>query len=285
VTVAAFNVLHGLFCPAETDACRAPVRAALVARVLEEAGCPHVVGFQEVGARQEAELPGALAEVCGGRYRIAWNPVNSPDREMVVTALPILDEGYLDIANFPWEAYWVRVRSGQGPIDFLTAHFASSSNNPPCNATRCPAVCPDGITTNECHAREVVEFFSPRKGAAMAVVAGDLNATIGSPTLTTLTDAGFEDAWLAAGNEECDPATGAGCTSDRERPDNALDGLDSPDGRYSERIDFVLARGSSTCAPGVERAEVLAGEPFPEPVDDLYWASDHAGVLAALVCT
>jgi hypothetical protein len=284
VRIATYNVLHGLFCEASTDFCQAPDRATLLARQLEAAGCPDIVGLQEVGARQEAVFPATFGKICNGRYRIVWNPVNSPDREMVLTTLPVVDSGYLDIANFPWEAVWLRVRTEQGPVDFLTAHFASSSNNPPCDASRCPPVCADGIETNECHAHEVVDFFSKRDGAALTVVGGDLNAKRGSPTIRALEDAGFVDTWLASGNDECDAATGAGCTSERERPDNDLDGMDAPDGHYAERIDWVLARGSDNCTPAVDDAVTLGSEPADDPLNGLSWASDHAGVLSELRC-
>jgi len=282
--VATINVLHGLFCPQETDYCHAPDRAASLARGLEDAGCPHLVGFQEIGLRQEDLVPEAMEAVCGGRYQLAWQAVEgSPDREMVFTTLPIRDRGFLDIANFPWEAYWVRVKTPVGPVEFLTTHFASSSNNPPCTAEICPPVCPVGIETNECHALEVADFYDARPDATLQIASGDLNAEPGGPTLTTLTDAGFVDAWLEAGRPECDPSTGRGCTGGRPRPKNALDGLDVPEGRYSARIDFVLVKAARGCKLRV-RARPLFAEPFAEPFRGLYWTSDHAGLVTDLRC-
>jgi endonuclease/exonuclease/phosphatase family metal-dependent hydrolase len=281
--VLTLNVLHGLFCPPENDFCQAPDRAELVAAGLERAGCPQLVGFQEVGPRQGTLIPEAAARVCGGRYEVAWQAVDSPDREMILTTLPITDRGYLDIANFPWEAYWVRVTTPLGPADFLTTHFASSANNPPYTAELCPSLCPAGIETNQCHALEVVDFFAQRDPGTLQIVSGDLNAPPGDPTLTTFIDAGFVDTWLAAGEPECDPATGKGCTGGRERPENALDGLDVPDGRYSERIDYVLAKAPPDCELEPE-AEAFFAEPFARPRRGLYWASDHAGVQATLRC-
>ena len=147
VRVLSLNVLHGLFCPPETDSCQAPDRAEMVARGIERAGCPELVGFQEIGARQEEVVPASMARICRGRYVLAWQGVASPDREMVFTTLPILDRGYLDLAAFPWEAYWVRVDSSLGPVDFLTTHLASSANNPPCRPGECPAACPIAVAT------------------------------------------------------------------------------------------------------------------------------------------
>jgi endonuclease/exonuclease/phosphatase family metal-dependent hydrolase len=289
VDVATLNVLHGLFCPEETDYCHAPDRMTMMADELERIGCPELVGLQEVSSRQEELFEGALAKVCDGAYRVASAPTNELDVAVVLTSLDIVDQGVLDIANFPWEAYWVRVSTSEGPVDFLTTHFASSSNNPPCDATRCPTICADGIETNECHAVEVVDHFDQvAQPAAITVVAGDLNARHDDPTLATFTDAGFEDAWLSAGRPQCDPEGNdderAACTAGRPRPENALDGLDVDTGRYESRIDYVLVRGDGDCEPEVGAIEVFAREPLAEPFEGLYWPSDHAGVVAALGC-
>jgi hypothetical protein len=279
------NVSNGVFCAPETDSCQATDRAEMTARAVEAANCPELVGFQEVGPRQPDALPLAMTRVCKGRYELAWEGgINSPDRAMVFTTLPILDRGFLDLAAFPWEAYWVRVDAPMGPIDFLTAHFAFRANNPPCDETVCPPVCAAGIPANECHAIEVVTALdADRAGAVLQIVSGDLNARPGSPTLATFESAGYVDTWLAAGEPECDATTGRGCTGDRERPQNALDGLDVADGRYTERIDFVLARPGTGCTMDTSVSPFVA-EPLAKPFRGLYWPSDHAGVLAELTC-
>ena len=284
VRVLTLNLLHGFFCPPETDACLAPDRVAIFAEALEAAGCPDLVGLQEIGARLEELLPPALDRTCDGGYAIAWQDVDSPSRQMVLTRLPVVEEGYLDIANFPWEAYWVRVDSPHGPVDFLTAHFASSINDPPCAPDLCPPSCADGISTNACHAFEVVDFFDARPdGARLSIAAGDLNAVPDSPTLDTLTDAGFVDAWLAAGEAECDPATGLGCTAGGSQPEPFV-GMNTPEGPgYDERIDYVLVRPGPGCTLRAG-AEAFAATPRAEPHNGLWWPSDHAGVVAALGC-
>ena len=285
VRVVTLNLLHGLFCPPETDACRAPDRVRIFTELVEAADCPDLVGLQEIGARLEELLPPAVETLCDGDYAIVWRAAEPAiDRQMVLTRLPIVEQGYLDIANFPWEAYWVRVDSAQGPADFLTAHFASSANNPACTPDLCPAICPGGVITNECHAIEVVDFLDRRRaGAAMSIASGDLNAAPDSPTVATLLDAGFVDAWLEAGNPECDPATHAGCTGGGGQPEPFV-GMDTAEGPgFDERIDYVMVRPADDCELGVE-AEAFAAEPRAEPLNGLWWAADHAGVLAELTC-
>jgi hypothetical protein len=285
VRVLTLNVLHGLFCAQETDFCHAPDRALMVARAIEAADCPELVGFQEIGPRQPAVVPPAMEQVCDGRYELAWEGINSPDRTMVFTTLPIRDRGFLDLASFPWEAYRVRVDTPMGPVDFLTTHFASSSNNPPCEGDVCPPVCPSGIIANECQAIEVVAALDARRGGAVLQIAsGDFNAVPGSPTLATLEEAGFVDTRVAAGEPECDASTGRGCTGDRDRPENALDGLDVPGGHYRERIDYVLARPGNDCTLHAA-VESFVSEPLSKPFRGLYWPSDHGGVLAELTCS
>jgi endonuclease/exonuclease/phosphatase family metal-dependent hydrolase len=283
VRVVTFNALHGLFCPPETDWCKAPDRVAIFGELVEAADCPDLVGLQEIGPRLEQLIPPLVETLCDGEYTIAWQPVNSPDREMVLSRLPILEQGYLDIANFPWEAYWVRVDAPVGPVDFLTTHFASSTNNPDCQPGLCPPICTTGISTNQCHAVEVVDFLERRTGAVMTIVGGDLNARPGSPTLKTLTDAGFVDAWLASGNEECDPETHVGCTGGGDAPEPFV-GMDTKEGPgYDARIDFVLVRSSDRCEVDYE-AEGFAHEPRATALNGMYWPADHAGVRATLAC-
>jgi hypothetical protein len=285
VRVVTLNLLHGFFCPPETDACQAPDRVGIFTELVEAADCPDLIGLQEIGARLEELLPPAVARLCDGVYTIAWKGGEPAiDREMVLTRLPTIDQGHLDIANFPWEAYWVRAESSQGPVDFLTTHFASSSNNPPCAPDLCPSICPAGTSTNECHAIEVVDFFErQRPGAVLSIASGDLNAVPDSPTVATLLDAGFVDAWLEAGNGECDPATHAGCTGGEGQPEPFV-GMNTPEGPgYDERIDYVMVRPAAECELAID-AEGFAAEPRAEPLNGMWWPADHAGVLAALRC-
>jgi endonuclease/exonuclease/phosphatase family metal-dependent hydrolase len=286
VTAAELNLLHGLFCdPQNTDWCNAPGRVGVLGKWLERADCPDLVGLQEINERLEELLGELVAEICDGEYAIHFEDVNSPDRQMILTRLDVVEEGYLDIANFPWEAFWVRVDSPQGPIDFLTAHFASSANDPPCTAEICPPVCAPGITTNECHAHEVVEFFAARPDpAALSIVTGDLNARPDEPTVEALLDGGFIDVWLDAGRPECDPDTGKGCTGHCDEPDATLIGLDTRKGLACDgRIDFVMARPSAGCALETT-AKGFAHKPLRKRVDGMYWSSDHKGVQASLRC-
>jgi len=284
VTFVTLNLLHGFFCPPDTDSCQAPDRVQIFGEQLERAGCPDLVGIQEVGTRLEQLLTTSVPKWCDGAYEIAWGASTMPDRVMVLSRLPIVDQGELDIANVPWEAYWVRAKSPQGPVDFLTAHFASSSNNPNCTSTLCPPACPTGISTNECHGIQVADFLTARKGAALTVVGGDLNATPTESTVAHLRDAGFVDGWLAAGKPECDASHRAGCTAGGTAPEPWV-GMNTRAGAgFDERIDYVWVKPGRGCKVRVA-AKGFATTPRAAPLHGMWWPADHAGVLAALRCT
>src|SRR5690349_23978302 len=68
LTVVDYNILHGIFCPADTDNCRASDRVALFLRQLQDAKCPQVVGLQEVSGQLAGLIKDQLPSVCGGKY-------------------------------------------------------------------------------------------------------------------------------------------------------------------------------------------------------------------------
>ncbi|MEZ5169252.1 MAG: endonuclease/exonuclease/phosphatase family protein [Acidimicrobiia bacterium] len=292
--IATLNVLHGIdpsICPPATDACAAPARLDFLFEEIEASGCPEIVGLQEIGPRQTELVPERLPDLCDGAYDLVFTPEGEPhntlDQEMVLTSLPVLDESFIDLAGFPWGAQYVRVDSALGPVDVVTTHLASSSNNPGCDATNCPQpLCENGLETGTCQARELLAFLDGVPSPAdLTVITGDLNQPVDHPRITTFLDAGFEDTWTQGGNPECDPATGEGCTC-CVGTGGVLGDLGDPSQVYDSRIDFVLVRGTGSCTPRIDpsRTGPFAAEPAPEPVDGVVWASDHGGVQAAVAC-
>jgi hypothetical protein len=106
---------------------------------------------------------------------------------------------------------------------------------------------------------------------------------------------------LAAGNAECDRATGQNCTSGRK--DDDLSDLESTALGVTERIDFIFvvpAEEGSRCAGRIRRADhprrpvtttgIFAGKPNPffescgaTPLP-ICFASDHSGNQLNLGC-
>jgi len=297
IRMISLNQLHGVTeCGAEsTEWCQAADRMSILFQLIEDAGCPELVGLTEVAEEVQGQLlPERLPDLCEGSYELLYEPTNPADAAMILTSLPIVESQVVDTAGPPWEAHWAQVESDLGPIDFLMTHFASSSFNPPCDAEICPPICETGVELGTCNAVEVVDFLEQNADPeGIAVIAGDLNQTIDNSRLAPIVDAGYQDVWTLAGNPECDPATGEGCTC-CVAGDRVLDGLDAPDVTFDERIDFILARPPEGCELEADTPDdangngtstgIFAGTPADPPVNGIYWPADHAGVQAELFC-
>jgi len=293
LVVATINLLHGLDyasdCAPETDQCAAPARLqALWALIQNNLDCPDVVAFQEVSPRQQELVPDMLPALCDGRYQLVVDDRGLPDQEMILTDLHILDEAYIELAGAPiWSAQWVRLMTGPGMVDVFATHFASGSFNLDClepGMGGCDEACVPGDDYGACHPRQALAFLRGLSNdAALQLVVGDLNRPIGDSRIGTLIDAGFIDTYRAAGRPECDPKTGLGCSCCVEGGP-PLAGLDDPAVRFTERIDFVLARPEVGCSLSVDPRTTghWANRPLDSPVEGLWWAADHAGVVAGL---
>jgi hypothetical protein len=140
------------------------------------------------------------------------------------------------------------------------------------------------------------------EGPEPALISGDFNAQPGSFEYRQFTERGWTDSYIAAGNPECDPATGVGCTSGRE--DESLGDMESPALGESVRIDFifVIPAGSASSCDGIiepagdpdgdgagTRLFADAPNPFAETCgplpDPMCWPSDHVGVEIDLGCS
>ena len=90
VTVADLNVLHGLFCPRETENCRLADRIDLLFQWIAGSGCPDVVTLQE-GTVPVAELVAARAgSACPFPYEVVLGPhPRGIDDEIVLTRYPV----------------------------------------------------------------------------------------------------------------------------------------------------------------------------------------------------
>lgn len=282
VRVVSQNILHGINCPPETERCRLRERVALFGAQLEAGGCPEVVALQEANDGVVALLGDALSRRCGGRYRMVWDDDPGLDREVVATTLPVLASRRVRLAGPLRTALWVRLAAPVGVLELVTAHLASSSDDRPCDAATCPPPCRATDSLNTCQARQVVAFVaSVRIPGDVVVVGGDLNARPSEPTIEVLRRAGFTDTHLAAGNAECDPATGRNCTSGRA--DESLVDLTDPASRQQERIDYLFLQTGRDCRvrPPTGLFNALPARRAP---GGLVYPSDHTGVQATISC-
>jgi endonuclease/exonuclease/phosphatase family metal-dependent hydrolase len=282
VRVVSQNLLHGIACAPETDRCQLPQRVELFLRQLTENDCPEVVAIQEGNQQTLGLIVDRLSGVCGGRYRVAGDEDPSIDRETVFTTLPVLGQERVRLAGPLRTALWVRLRAPLGPLDVVATHLASSSDDRPCDSTTCPPPCRPSDTLNTCQGRQAVEILEEhRTPRTVGVLIGDLNAQTGEPTIDAVRDAGYVDTFEAAGNAECDEATGNNCTSGRV--DSDLSDLTDPTSRQSVRIDYVFLATDRDCSVD-KPTGLFAAEPASPPVDDIVFASDHTGVQANITC-
>lgn len=306
VEVATLNVLHGFpaasDCGVDTDQCNAPVRARLIWQMLEDdAGCPEIVALQEIDARWFEIVPEILPDLCGGGYVLLTEEVGSPDQEMILTTLPVLDHARMTLAGGPiWSAHWAQLDAGDGvTVDVFATHYASSSLNLPCMDNPfdpCSPTCPDDMAMGDCHPFQTLEFLAERAAPrSLQLVIGDLNKELHEPRIQTLIADGFVDTHLLAGNPECSDDGGPTCTTGiGNGTDTDYAGLDVRENVPRRRIDFILAKAPDGCTVVVDgqdtdeadtdgdgtRTGVWASTPLAEPVEGLYWAADHAGIQA-----
>lgn len=283
LSVVSQNLLHGLHCPPVTERCHLATRVELFGQQLQDAGCPAVVGVQEADPEMVAHLRRLARDRCEGRYRLVGGGDPGTDREVVLTTGRVVAHERVRLAGPVRTALWVRLGTGVGLVDLVVTHLASSSDDRPCDARTCPPPCRPADRLNTCQARQVADLLDERRDPqAVGVVAGDLNATPDEPTLEVFRSLGYLDTHRMAGNPECDPGTGAGCTAGRA--DDALVALADPTSRQSERIDYVLLTPGRQCRPTAPTG-LFAPEPARRPGAGVVFASDHTGVVATLRCT
>ena len=218
-----------------------------------------------------------LEAICGFEYGVVFDPVaarpppfgRGADEELILSRYPVSRSETLNLYSalrpfFTRHVLFTRVEHPEGPIDVFTTHLASSSDSAsePCGAALlpppfvnvCPAECEAFVdTVRECQAKQTALFVEARHDVAgPAILSGDFNAEPGSAEYLEFTERGWIDSHLAAGNPECDPASGEQCTSGRA--DSDLSSLESPELGQVERIDFIFVVPP---APGAQCAGVI----------------------------
>jgi endonuclease/exonuclease/phosphatase family metal-dependent hydrolase len=298
LTVVNYNILHGLFCPPETDACRASDRIALFLDQLEAAKCPQVVGLQEVSTKLAGLITEQLPGVCGGDYELAMSVTEGNDKELIFTTLPARNAKVLQLPGGLRNATRVELRSDLGPVVMVVTHQDGDKEFPACrnDITRykCPKSCPEGMSFATCQTI-LAEAFGDAVGSKKAIrlYMGDFNVPAGSPRYERLIDRGWVDSHLAAGNAECDTTSGVNCTAGRN--DITLTALQDPTAKESERIDFIFVKAPKSCTPEFDSGTdgdgdgtgtgLFAAQPAVNGPSGLAWPSDHTAVSMDMSCS
>lgn len=303
ITVANLNLVHGLFCPPDSDNCRLPDRVDLMMEFIDGAGCPDVVTLQEIWPPSVELIEARAGTVCPFAYETALPPrPTQVDDEMVLSRYPFLHVEQRDLFPGFRRALWTRIDHPNGILDVYSTHLASGADGGP---NPCPDDCPPECraagaeTIRDCQAVQMAEFIERTHDVAgPALATGDFNARPDSFVYRQFTDRGWIDTYIEAGNPDCDPQTGIGCTSGRES--ELLHELESPELNVTHRIDFIFlipATDAAECQPSLLPAKGLGPGtqlwtevpnpfspvcgPLPDPI---CWASDHTGVQVALAC-
>jgi len=132
LTVVDYNILHGIFCPADTASCRASDRVALFLSQLQDAKCPQVVGLQEVSGELAGLIKQQLPGVCGGKYKLAMSVTEGNDKELVFTTLPAKNPKVLPLPGGLRNATRVELQSDLGPVVLVVSHQDGDKSFPSC---------------------------------------------------------------------------------------------------------------------------------------------------------
>jgi endonuclease/exonuclease/phosphatase family metal-dependent hydrolase len=311
--IATINVLHGIFCPGGTASCRLSDRVALLAQWIRERNCPDAVALQEVssgapGADVLTQVNAQLVDACPDPYHVAFQQTFAADDSVILSRYAVVSNASLDLYGPARYVQHARIDHPIGLLDVFSTHLASGSDGAtsPCGTFgACPAECVSAGATNvrDCQAAQLAGLVASAHDVdPPAFVVGDFNETPGSFVYGQMvTELGATDTFLAAGNAECVPATGIGCTSGRI--DDALTDLESTALNVNERIDYVFLvapSGASTCTGTLDSpadadgdgvgTRLFAAQPNPfatcgaSPAP-MCWVSDHDGVEADVNCS
>lgn len=300
VRIVNLNLLHGIACPEETEGCQATDRMALLARQIEAAGCPEIVGLQEVNANIAKLLDQERTGICDDSYEVVFSKKpRSNDVERVLTTLDVKSEKILPLAGNFRTASRAVLESDIGTIVVTVTHQDGDDSvrtpSTVCreNDPRCPPkTCPPGTEISTCQTIQSLKLAGAGGGGGVRVLMGDFNVTPTSARYASIIEAGWSDTHLLAGNAECDPASAEGCTAGRV--DNQVESLKDPTKRQVERIDFLFVKPSKGCAVKVDNAAdgdgdsvgtgIWNGEPTLDGPNGIVWVADHTGVSADLSC-
>jgi hypothetical protein len=294
--IVTMNILHGIVCPNAPDDCQGDDRMALLGQQLQAAKCPPVVALQEIAQRTYDRVVAApWVREC--KYKIVWHDMPSVDRELVLTTLPVKSQKLTVLAGNFRSAYRVELKSRLGPLVLVVTHQDGDSQpgaDPRlCTPEVCPPPCPQDVSQQTCQTIQAAALASEGGGRnAVRVLTGDFNVDSTTERYRLLIDDGWVDSHLAARNPECDPLTGAQCTSGRE--DMNTDDLKNPASKETERIDFLFVKAPRSCKVSFDTPKdrdkdglgtgLFADQPAPNGPGGLVYLSDHTGVGADLSC-
>jgi endonuclease/exonuclease/phosphatase family metal-dependent hydrolase len=262
------NILHGIIDedPQAEPFDRFPERIELFARAVA-AEQPDVLFMQEVVGNPMEDYPDTRAvilDALGEDYQAAFGnflggPIDEPGLgQMTFTRLPVVASENRSVSEIR-SVQHLALETQNGVIDVYNAHLEGTG-----------AVLPTGEDAAVAEMDAVIAFIDETSTGAV-ILAGDLNAEPGDPSIQRLVAAGFIDALAEAGQAECEAAGDPGCTN------SAIPLGDNPERVSDRRIDYVFVRS------GARNIEVAEARLFLDEAVDISGGrslrvSDHIGL-------
>jgi len=295
-------------CPADSDHCQAPDRVQLLVDLVTTAKCPQVVALQDTAPWVRDLLSDQLPTWCNGQYKIVGD-VDAVGRPMLITSLEVSDQEQVPLAGGQHTALWTRLGDeAGGQVDVLDARTGAGGDSlgvgaTPCGTapdTQCPEPCSPTGTMLDCQITQLGQIVQSKRdpNSSLVVVAADLGVTHEAKALdATFWNKGWRDAYLDAGNQECDPKFNAGCTSGRPSTGQEMYlALQNYNSVETARTDYVLVSPSLACSPRFDAATDADADGVGTglfanrgPADRnvyhfMVWPSDHVGVSIDVSC-
>jgi endonuclease/exonuclease/phosphatase family metal-dependent hydrolase len=268
------NVLHGFTNedPAAEPFDRIGERIRLVGKALGDAQ-PDIVTLQEIltpGPEGYPDVRADLGQALGGQYvQIFGNFAGAPIGEtgvgqLTMTRLPVVSSENRSVSTIR-SVHRVTVQTEAGPLSIYNAHLEGTG-----------AVLPTGAPAELQEIQNVIDFIQETRGAGPAILAGDLNAKPGDPSIQRLLQAGFIDALASAGDATCAKAGDPGCTNSN------MPLGDNPNDTSDHRIDYIFILPGDGVTATVTEASLWDNKPVDIGGGHLLWPSDHIGVRAVV---
>ncbi len=201
------------------------------------------------------------ADWCSGQYKV-YGQVDAPDRSLIITSLAVSSQEQIPLAGGARTALWARLGDDSGgQIDLVVTRAGAGGDTlgvgaRPCGTTpetTCPEPCSTTGTVFDCQVAQLGALVQTRRDAdsSLVVLAADLGVTHENQALDrTFWNKGWRDAYLDAGNQECDPKFNVGCTSGRPSTgEDLLLALANYNAVENARTDYVLVSPSLACSP------------------------------------
>jgi endonuclease/exonuclease/phosphatase family metal-dependent hydrolase len=227
-----------------------------------------------VGSPDDPNYPDprqVVLDALGSDYKAVFGnflgaPIDDPGLgQMTFTRLAITKSENRSVSQIR-SVQHLALETEHGIIDVYNAHLEGTG-----------AVLETGEDAAIAEMDAVIAFIEETRGlSGIVILAGDLNAPPGSPSIQHLLDAGFDDALAEAGDATCDKPGDPGCTN------SEIPLADSPERTSDHRIDYVFVQDRPGPVASVKEADLFLPDPVTAGDGRALQVSDHIGLIVRL---